>query len=122
MADVNIKRVKTSEIEFNDKLVSVNRVTKVTKRGRTFSFSAIVVVRNGNGVVGLTATLLFPRGLYYAKNDGSIGNNSVKVVLEYSSDEIIWNDLATDDTIPQYYYGYDYDNGYFSSNTKFFCL
>ncbi|MCH3923583.1 MAG: 30S ribosomal protein S5 [Bacteroidales bacterium] len=52
MADVNIKRVKTSEIEFNDKLVSVNRVTKVTKGGRTFSFSAIVVVGNGNGVVG----------------------------------------------------------------------
>src|SRR5574344_2796000 len=52
MADVNIKRVKTSEIEFSDKLVSVNRVTKVTKGGRTFSFSAIVVVGNENGVVG----------------------------------------------------------------------
>jgi small subunit ribosomal protein S5 len=52
MADVNIKRVKSSEIEFNDKLVSINRVTKVTKGGRTFSFSAIVVVGNGNGVVG----------------------------------------------------------------------
>lgn len=52
MADLNIKRVKSSEIEFNDKLVSINRVTKVTKGGRTFSFSAIVVVGNGNGIVG----------------------------------------------------------------------
>lgn len=52
MADVNIKRVKSSDIEFNDKLVSINRVTKVTKGGRTMSFSAIVVVGNGNGVVG----------------------------------------------------------------------
>lgn len=52
MAKVNIKRVKSSEIEFKDKLVSIQRVTKVTKGGRTFSFSAIVVVGNENGVVG----------------------------------------------------------------------
>ncbi len=52
MTDANVKRVKSSEIEFEDKLVAVNRVTKVTKGGRTFSFSAIVVVGNGNGVVG----------------------------------------------------------------------
>lgn len=52
MADANIKRVKSSEIELKDKLVSIQRVTKVTKGGRTFSFSAIVVVGNENGVVG----------------------------------------------------------------------
>ncbi len=52
MAEVNIKRVKSSEIEFKERLVSINRVTKVTKGGRTFSFSAIVVVGNENGVVG----------------------------------------------------------------------
>lgn len=52
MSEVNVKRVKSSEIEFEDRLVSINRVTKVTKGGRTFSFSAIVVVGNGNGVVG----------------------------------------------------------------------
>lgn len=49
---MNIQRVKSSEIEFKDKLVHVNRVTKVTKGGRTFSFAAIVVVGNENGVVG----------------------------------------------------------------------
>ena len=45
-------RVKSVDIELKDKLVSVNRVTKVTKGGRTFSFSAIVVVGDENGIVG----------------------------------------------------------------------
>jgi len=52
MANKNIKRVKSSEIEFKDRLVSIQRVTKVIKGGRTFSFSAVVVVGNENGVVG----------------------------------------------------------------------
>ena len=45
----NIKRVKSSEIELKDRLVSIQRVAKVTKGGRTFSFSAIVVVGDENG-------------------------------------------------------------------------
>ncbi|MGI6219328.1 MAG: 30S ribosomal protein S5 [Bacteroidaceae bacterium] len=46
-------RVKTtSDIELKDRLVAINRVTKVTKGGRTFTFSAIVVVGDGNGVIG----------------------------------------------------------------------
>ena len=52
MAEINIKRVKSSEIEFKDRLVAINRVTKVTKGGRTFTFAAIVVIGNENGVVG----------------------------------------------------------------------
>jgi small subunit ribosomal protein S5 len=52
MAAKVLNRVKSSEIELKDKLVSVNRVTKVTKGGRTFSFSAIVVVGDENGIVG----------------------------------------------------------------------
>ncbi len=47
-----IRKVKTTDIELKDRLVSINRVTKVTKGGRTFSFSAIVVVGNENGIVG----------------------------------------------------------------------
>jgi len=47
-----MNKVKTSDIELKDKLVAVNRVTKVTKGGRTFSFSAIVVVGDEHGVVG----------------------------------------------------------------------
>ncbi|MGB0403001.1 MAG: 30S ribosomal protein S5 [Salibacteraceae bacterium] len=48
----NIKRVRSSEIELKDKLVNIRRVTKVTKGGRTFGFSALVVVGDENGVVG----------------------------------------------------------------------
>jgi small subunit ribosomal protein S5 len=48
----NIERVKPSGLDLKDRLVGVQRVTKVTKGGRTFGFSAIVVVGNGEGVVG----------------------------------------------------------------------
>jgi small subunit ribosomal protein S5 len=47
-----IRTVKTTDLELKDRLVSIQRVTKVTKGGRTFSFSAIVVVGNENGIVG----------------------------------------------------------------------
>ena len=52
MAKGNVKRVKPTEIELKTKLVNLNRVAKVTKGGRTFSFSAIVVVGDGNGTLG----------------------------------------------------------------------
>ena len=52
MAKQKIKRVKPAETELKEKLVSLNRVAKVTKGGRTFSFSAIVVVGDGEGAVG----------------------------------------------------------------------
>ena len=52
MSTNSIRKVKTTDIELKDRLVSIQRVTKVTKGGRTFSFSAIVVVGNENGIVG----------------------------------------------------------------------
>lgn len=52
MADLKTKNVRATDIELKDKLVAINRVTKVTKGGRHFSFSAIVVVGDENGVVG----------------------------------------------------------------------
>ena len=52
MSNGNSKKVKSSDIELKDKLVSIQRVTKVTKGGRNFGFSAIVVVGDENGVVG----------------------------------------------------------------------
>lgn len=51
MAKISNK-VKTSDLELKDRLVAINRVTKVTKGGRTFSFSAIVIVGNEDGIVG----------------------------------------------------------------------
>lgn len=47
-----MKKVKSKDIELKDRVVGIQRVTKVTKGGRTFSFSAIVVVGDENGVVG----------------------------------------------------------------------
>ena len=41
-----------SDVEWKDRLVAINRVTKVTKGGRTFTFAAIVVVGDGNGIIG----------------------------------------------------------------------
>ena len=48
----NVEFVKPSGLDLKDRLVSVNRVTKVTKGGRAFGFSAVVVVGDENGVVG----------------------------------------------------------------------
>jgi small subunit ribosomal protein S5 len=48
----NIKRVKPGGLELTDRLVGIQRVVKVTKGGRTFGFSAIVVVGDESGVAG----------------------------------------------------------------------
>ena len=48
----NAETVKPGGLELKDRLVGVQRVTKVTKGGRAFGFSAIVVVGDENGVVG----------------------------------------------------------------------
>jgi small subunit ribosomal protein S5 len=48
-----INRVKNiGDAELKDRLVAINRVTKVTKGGHTFTFAAIVVVGDGNGIIG----------------------------------------------------------------------
>ena len=52
MATQILKRIKTADIELKDTVVGIQRVAKVTKGGRTFSFTAIVVVGDGNGIVG----------------------------------------------------------------------
>ncbi|HMT35882.1 MAG: 30S ribosomal protein S5 [Bacteroidetes bacterium] len=52
MSKSETNKVKSGEIELVEKVVSINRVVKTTKGGRTFSFSALVVVGNGNGIIG----------------------------------------------------------------------
>ena len=52
MAIRNNRVKSTNDIELKDRLVAINRVTKVTKGGRAFSFAAIVVFGFDNGIVG----------------------------------------------------------------------
>jgi small subunit ribosomal protein S5 len=53
MSKVNVNKVKAAgDVELKEKVVAINRVVKTTKGGRTFSFSALVVVGNENGVEG----------------------------------------------------------------------
>lgn len=52
MSQINTRSVKANDNELKERVVAIKRVAKVVKGGRRFSFSAIVVVGDGNGVVG----------------------------------------------------------------------
>ncbi len=51
MAQENFKRVKASEHEIKDRVVNIQRTAKVTKGGRTFSFSADTLISLGNAKI-----------------------------------------------------------------------
>ena len=75
-------RVNINVEELKDRLVAINRVVKVTKGGRTFTFAAIVVVGDGNGVIGYglgkagEVTAAIQKGMEAAKK------NLVKVPIQ----------------------------------------
>ena len=74
-------KVSQGESELKEKLVNLSRVAKVTKGGRTFSFSALVVVGDGNGSVGhgLGKALDVSESIQKAVQDAK--KNMVKVAL-----------------------------------------
>ena len=68
-----------SDVELKDRLVAINRVTKVTKGGRTFTFAAIVVVGDGKGVIGWGLGKAGEVSAAIAKGTESAKKNLVKV-------------------------------------------
>ena len=72
-------RVNINTEELTEKLVALNRVTKVTKGGRTFTFAAIVVVGDGNGIVGYGLGKAGEVSAAIAKGVESAKKNLVKV-------------------------------------------
>ncbi len=71
----------SADLALKDRLVAINRVTKVTKGGRTFSFAAIVVVGDENGIVGYGLGKANEVTAAIAKGVESAKKNLVKVAL-----------------------------------------
>ena len=71
--------IDASQLELNDKVVSIKRVTKVVKGGRNMRFTALVVVGDGNGHVGagLGKATEIPEDIRKGKEDAKIGRAHV---------------------------------------------
>lgn len=98
---------------YNDQLLITNfDNTKSDKEvGRKLSTSYVETLTDGNEVTSLSATLMFPRGIFFANDQGTISEYRVKVVLEYSNDGINWNRFGGDSYTIGYWYKVVQGNG-----------
>ena len=87
--------IDASQLELNDKVVTIKRVTKTVKGGRNMRFTALVVVGDGNGHVGagLGKAVEIPEAIRKGKED------AVKHIVEINQDE---NNSITHDFIGKY--------------------
>ena len=89
------ERIDAGQLELEEKVVSIKRVTKVVKGGRNMRFTALVVVGDGKGHVGagLGKATEIPEAIRTGKEDAA------KKLIEVSLDE---NDSVTHDTIGKF--------------------
>ena len=89
------ERIDASVLDIQENVVAINRVAKVVKGGRTFRFSALVVVGDGNGHVGagLGKATEIPEAIRKGKED------AVKHIVKIAMDE---NNSITHDFIGKY--------------------
>ncbi len=87
--------IDASQLELNEKVVSIKRVTKVVKGGRNFRFTALVVVGDGNGHVGagLGKATEIPEAIRKGKED------AMKNLITVTLDE---NNSITHDTMGKF--------------------
>ena len=87
--------IDASQLELNEKVVSIKRVTKVVKGGRNMRFTALVVVGDGNGHVGagLGKATEIPEAIRKGKED------AMKKLITVSVDE---NESVTHDLIGKF--------------------
>ena len=89
------ERIDASQLELNEKVVSIKRVTKVVKGGRNMRFTALVVVGDGNGHVGagLGKATEIPEAIRKGKEDAT------KSLISVALDE---NESVTHDVIGKF--------------------